>query len=230
MAVGSVSCTNVSTAGLPTAREVPHPTPAACKATWPRSSLACFVEPTTGPSPAVGLVKQAEITWGQGLNTVSQTRVDGRSSNLVRVRGQLSNQTKVRLDRLRRQLSGSDQGVCDSPDWFGSRLTLPERRRQRQLSEEDLAAAKQAIAAGASVSEVARRYRVHHSTISDHLNRPEGPRKTPAMGPVEVEQAIDLYRSGLSFRAIGRGLGVHASTVRQYLLNAGVKPRSRVGQ
>lgn len=95
------------------------------------------------------------------------------------------------------------------------------------MSEEDLAGAKQAIVAGASVAEVARRYRVHHSTISDRLNRSEGLRKTPAMNAVEVEQAIGLYVSGLSFRVIGREFGVHASTVRQYLVDAGVKPRDR---
>ena len=85
-----------------------------------------------------------------------------------------------------------------------------------------------AYESGVTVSELARSYRVHHSTVSDHLNRSAMARRTPALDEGQVKQATQLYAAGLSFRAIGRQLGVHAGTVRRYLFHAGIKPSPMV--
>jgi predicted transcriptional regulator len=42
--------------------------------------------------------------------------------------------------------------------------------------------------------------------------------------------ATELHKAGNSFRDVGKWLGVHASTVRQYLIRAGIEPRERKGR
>ena len=39
--------------------------------------------------------------------------------------------------------------------------------------------------------------------------------------------ATELHKAGNSFRDVGKWLGVRASTVRQYLIRAGIEPRER---
>lgn len=87
-----------------------------------------------------------------------------------------------------------------------------------------------AVNDGVAISQLARQYGVDDSTVRDHLSRPRTKRRSPALTGQEVLLATQLYRTGTSFRGIGKQLGVHASTVRQYLLKAGIQPRDRGSQ
>ncbi|HTW07413.1 MAG TPA: helix-turn-helix domain-containing protein [Acidimicrobiales bacterium] len=137
----------------------------------------------------------------------------------------MPNQTRLRLARLRRSATPSDQGQSAEPPETSA--TVGTRRRQRRLTYSEVSAIKTAADAGLMVSEIARHYHVHHSTISDHLNRPPRARRSPALDEPMLNLAIKLYVSGLSFTAVGRELGIHAATVREYLIKACVQPRDR---
>lgn len=82
---------------------------------------------------------------------------------------------------------------------------------------------------GMTVNELAERFRVHRSTVLDHLNRSTARRRNPALDGRRVELARKLYESGLSLRDLGLTLNVHASTVRLALVKSGVPMRSRHG-
>ena len=151
-------------------------------------------------------------------------------ATLVQMTGLLSNQTQVRLERLRKRLRTSDQDVCHSKPTPTKRRAPRGRRPQRRLTQEQLTAVLAAFLGGAPVKDLARQFGVHHSTIQDHLNRPPRARRTPALDEAMLSQAIKLYASGLSFRTVGRQLGVHAATVRDYLLKAGIQPRDHAGK
>ena len=59
-----------------------------------------------------------------------------------------------------------------------------------------------------------------------HEWRPEvRSRLALALAEERLGEAIRLYQAGQSLRSVGLVLGVHATTVRSYLLKAGVKPR-----
>ena len=69
----------------------------------------------------------------------------------VLARGQLSNQTCVRLARLRKGLSLSDQEVCHSGPPVATLPPARVRRRQRQLSHLQLSELTQALNGGATI-------------------------------------------------------------------------------
>jgi hypothetical protein len=72
-------------------------------------------------------------------------------------------------------------------------------------------------------------FRIHRSTVLDHLNRSGMARRYPALDAYQVEEAARLYEAGQSLRAIGIHFGRHASTVRLALIKTGVRTRDRNG-
>jgi hypothetical protein len=124
------------------------------------------------------------------------------------------------LERLKGRLPAPDQEERVSALPTKSR----PRRRQRRLSSAQVSELTAAAKDGVPLSELAHRYDIDRSTVVDHLNRPVTPRRYPALGEAQVEEAVGLYEAGMSFREVGRTLGVHASTARQYLIRAGVGP------
>ena len=86
-----------------------------------------------------------------------------------------------------------------------------------------------AYGTGLGINDLAVRFKIHRSTVLEHLNRSETPRRYPALDPGQVEEAAQLYRAGQSLRAIGVHFGRHASTVRMALIRAGVRLRDRNG-
>jgi DNA-binding CsgD family transcriptional regulator len=151
--------------------------------------------------------------------------------HVVQVTGQLSNQVRERLTRLRKGATRPDLPILH-PDPLTTKCkpTAPTRRRQHRLSPSEASALIEAVTDGAAIGELARQYGIDRSTVLDHVNRPQARRHAPALNQAEVEVAAALYRAGQSFREVGVQLGVHASTVRQYLLREGVKPRDRRGR
>ena len=83
---------------------------------------------------------------------------------------------------------------------------------------------------GTPVNMLADEFRIHRSTVPDHVNRSTARRRYPALDDGGVQTAEQLYRTGLSLRDVGLVLKVHASTVRSVLLRAGVLLREQHGQ
>jgi IS30 family transposase len=95
-------------------------------------------------------------------------------------------------------------------------------RMNRKLSPAERAKLAEEYRFGLSVLELARKYKVHRHTVSAHLER-EGVavRGQLKMTPQLVDRAKQLYAAGQSLTAIGKQLGVEASTVGKALKRHG---------
>jgi len=150
----------------------------------------------------------------------------------VEVSGQLSNQA-IREEINALWILTRDNVSVTSlertpPESQPLALHTPKRvcRRLDPAKVEELTAA---YGTGVGINDLAGRFKIHRSTVLEHLNRSETPRRYPAMDPGQVEEAARLYRQGQSLRALGVHFGRHASTVRMALIKARVQLRDRNG-
>jgi transposase-like protein len=100
-----------------------------------------------------------------------------------------------------------------------------EYRTARRLSPAEVDELVGAYQEGAAVHELAARFSVHRATISRHLEQQGVETRPPTLTATDVAQAADLYRMGWSLATIGERYGTTSSTVRRYLLAAGLKMR-----
>lgn len=106
-------------------------------------------------------------------------------------------------------------------------LTCGARRKaQRRLSDEQVDRIAEGYAAGKTVYELAVEFSCHRATVSAVLKRRGVALRLQPATKVEVERMIALYQSGLSLAAVGKNLGINASTVLKYLRANGVPTRS----
>jgi transposase-like protein len=105
--------------------------------------------------------------------------------------------------------------------------TQTPRRVQRRLSADELEGLLRSYDRGTPVNKLADEFKIHRSTVLDHLNRSTTRRRYPALDDKGLETAKQLYASGLSLRDVGLTLEVHASTVRFALMSAGTQMRDR---
>jgi transposase-like protein len=84
---------------------------------------------------------------------------------------------------------------------------------------------------GSSVRDLATQYEIHRSTVVAHLER-HGISRRPnvrKLSDEQIEEAAQLYESGLSLEKVGALLDVNATTMRDWLNKAGVTIRPRRG-
>jgi len=84
--------------------------------------------------------------------------------------------------------------------------------------------------AGATVYQLAERFRIHRSTVSLLLERQRVPRRNRPLSPAQIEQASVLYATGQSLAKVGDQLGCDANTVRLALVRVGVRMRDCHGR
>lgn len=101
---------------------------------------------------------------------------------------------------------------------------------QRRLRPHEIAELVVAYQSGATLQELAGRYRVRRDTVSLLLERAGVPRRYRRLNPADVEGAVRLYRSGQSLATIGKQLRVEPSTVRDYLVRTMVVMRDCHGR
>ncbi len=101
------------------------------------------------------------------------------------------------------------------------------RQVQRRLAAEVVTDLVAAYRAGASVSELSVRYRVHRTTVVAHLDRHGIPRRGQEgkLTHEQVTEASRLYGSGWPLIRIGEHFHVDANTVRRVLRKVGVQLR-----
>lgn len=92
-----------------------------------------------------------------------------------------------------------------------------------------VAALADAYRAGASINELAARYRVHRTTVAAHLDRNAVPRRRRGLTDDQASNAVHLYRSGQSLVRIAQRYHVDPHTVRAVLLHQGVAMRDTHG-
>ena len=87
---------------------------------------------------------------------------------------------------------------------------------------DDLVAAYQS---GSTIKELTAQFQVHHTTVSNVLERCGVPRRSRPLTPEQIEQAIKTYQAGSSLKVIGDLLGVDGSTISRTLRRAGLEMR-----
>ena len=79
---------------------------------------------------------------------------------------------------------------------------------------------------GTRIDQLAERYGVHRATVFAHLRRRNVPRRPVGLDEDEAADAVRLYRSGMSIRAVARQIGVDRKGVLSSLEAAEVEIRS----
>jgi len=78
---------------------------------------------------------------------------------------------------------------------------------------------------GQSMVQLAHDFGIHRTTVAQHLvERGVSLRKT-AMTEQQIDEAVHLYKSGLSFAKIGTRLGFNASTITTQVRRRGAHIR-----
>jgi hypothetical protein len=162
------------------------------------------------------------------------TRVDlmGRLSNPPEVA-----ETVVALGSAR--IVGYGEGVetaqdrasddhAEVPREEEGRLSNPTQRR---LSPTDIDDLIDEYREGATVSQLAARYRVHRTTITAHLDRHHIPRhsKRTAWGDDELRTAAEQYATGRSLSDVAVEYGLDPQTIANRFRRAGIPIRPRRG-
>lgn len=107
--------------------------------------------------------------------------------------------------------------------------TRTNHQAQTRLREDQALALIADYQEGATVSELADRYDVDRVTASRILHRHSVTMRFRSPSPAEVDEAVRLYRSGLSLVGVGERLGFSNTTVWSALRAAGVEMRPRRG-
>jgi DNA-directed RNA polymerase specialized sigma24 family protein len=107
----------------------------------------------------------------------------------------------------------------------GDQQSALRRRRPAvvALSDADVEALVEAYRAGATVYELATRFKIHRTTVSQHLHRQGVTLRRVGLDDKQCQQAVRLYCDGNSLARIGARLGVGAGTVHQALRARGVE-------
>lgn len=95
----------------------------------------------------------------------------------------------------------------------------------RQLPVHEVTELVAGYEAGASVYELAKRFKIHRSTVSNILHKMGVVMRKQSMTEDQTDEAARLYEGGLSLAKVGGKLGFGTNTVRDALLRRGVMMR-----
>ena len=106
---------------------------------------------------------------------------------------------------------------------------MPKQSHTRLDSQQidDLVATYQS---GSTIKELTAQFQVHHTTVSNVLERCGVPRRNRPLTPEQIEHAIKAYQVGSSSKMIGDLLGVGGSTIWWTLRRAGLEMRDCHGR
>jgi DNA-binding transcriptional ArsR family regulator len=105
-----------------------------------------------------------------------------------------------------------------------------ERRTVRRLRAEQVAALVVEYEAGATVYELAERFKVHRQTVSEHLHRQGVKMRRQGLNGPQIDEAAQLYGRGWPLARIARTYEVNPSTVWLALRGLGVRMRDAHGK
>lgn len=100
-------------------------------------------------------------------------------------------------------------------------------RDQRRLDPDQILNLVAEYFQGRSVAQLSRSWKIHRTTVMDHLKRNDIPRR-PAkrkMTDTQVEQAAERYRAGESLAKLGTRYDVDPQTISRELKKIGVQIR-----
>jgi hypothetical protein len=104
------------------------------------------------------------------------------------------------------------------------------KQDQTRLDAEQSSELIQRYQAGETVYELSEIFNVHRQTVSAILKRSGVRLRRSSLREREIDQAIELYRSGLSMVQVGLRLGRSAGTIRRVLIAENVATRDSHGR
>jgi Helix-turn-helix domain len=112
--------------------------------------------------------------------------------------------------------------VC--PRTVASAPTL--RKPVRKLGSNDFGALVAGYEAGATVYELAERFKIHRVTVAEHLHRQQVCLRRRSLSSDQIEEAAQLYLAGWSLARVGGHFKVNGTTVWRELRKRGVAMRA----
>lgn len=106
---------------------------------------------------------------------------------------------------------------------------VPVHKLTQRLTADEHDELVTAYEAGATPAELARRYEISHAAVPRLLKQLGVTMRKRGLSDDELAEAIRLYESGLSLARIGAKLAKDPTTVRNYLIRAGVRTRDSHG-
>jgi hypothetical protein len=104
------------------------------------------------------------------------------------------------------------------------------RGTARRLNRAEVAALADGYRAGATVYELAVQFKIHRTTVSDHLRRQGVQMRRQSLDTQQLDVAAWLYEQGWSVAKIGRRWHVDGTTVWRALRARGVRMRDAHGR
>jgi len=101
---------------------------------------------------------------------------------------------------------------------------------QRRLKPEQIKRLMAEYEAGDNMLHLAKRWRLHRTTVSDHLRRAGVPVRHRGIPVERLDEVVSLYYEGWSCLRIAKYFGCNAETVRQALIRSGTTLRKRWDQ
>jgi transposase len=99
------------------------------------------------------------------------------------------------------------------------------RGKARRLSEYDVTDLVTRYSDGATVYDLAERFKIHRTTVSAHLHHQGARMRNRGMTERQTVEAAQLYRQGWSLAHLGEHFGVDGTTVWRELRQLGVPMR-----
>lgn len=132
------------------------------------------------------------------------------------------NETSRQIDGLVEEAQASiRQPSIPGPSSPRGHRKLPARTRQEIVNR---------YQAGERVVDIALVLSINKVTVIDHLNRASVQRRPLGMSDAQIDEAVQLYDSGLSLARIGERLGFSARTIQSRLRERGVRFRDTHGR
>lgn len=98
-------------------------------------------------------------------------------------------------------------------------------QKQRWLQPHEVDEMVLAYKSGQTVYEIAKVFKCHRTTVSGHMKARGVLMRIASMTEAKIDQAVELYGSGLSLAKVGKQLGFDAETIRQSLISRGIALR-----
>jgi hypothetical protein len=105
-----------------------------------------------------------------------------------------------------------------------------KRESARRLSGREVAELAASYEAGATVYELALRFKIHRVTVAQHLHRLGVKTRAPRLDESHIAEAARLYELGWSLARIGRRFQADPSTVWRALRARGIRMRDTQGR
>jgi hypothetical protein len=100
----------------------------------------------------------------------------------------------------------------------------------RRLTEDEVAALTEGYQEGATVYDLAARFKIHRTTVSGHLHRRGVEMRRKGLDQDRIDQAAVLYTQGWPLARSGRKFAVDDGTVWLALQARGVRMRDTQGR